>query len=273
MVLNINLYICQMQTQEKIILVTNDDGITAPGIAQLVEVAKQYGKVYVVAPDKPQSGMGHAVTIHTPIRLIRNTQYDVAGSYQCSGTPVDCVKIAVDQVLERKPDLCISGINHGANHSVNVLYSGTMSAAMEGALENIPSAGFSLMDFSWDADFSVAREVAEEVVAYMISTDLPDHTLFNVNIPKCSKEDFKGIQAAHQGRAKWEENFVHRTDPSGKDYYWLKGGFETNDHDNESDINLLADNFASLVPIQFDLTNYTLLKNLKEQKQFDAAKM
>ncbi len=261
-----------MSNNEKIILVTNDDGITAPGIASLIEVAKQYGKVYVVAPDKPQSGMGHAITINTPIRLIKNNQYNVAGSYQCSGTPVDCVKIAVDQVLERKPDLCVSGVNHGANHSVNVLYSGTMSAAMEGALENIPSVGFSLMDFSWDADFSVAKKVAHEVISYMLQTELPDHTLFNVNIPKCSLDYFKGIQAAHQGKAKWEENFVHRTDPSGKDYYWLTGGFESRDDDPTSDINLLKENYASLVPVQFDLTNQALLSQLRENEQFDAAK-
>ncbi len=256
---------------EKIILVTNDDGITAPGIAALIEVSKKYGKVYVVAPDKPQSGMGHAITINTPIRLIQNNQYNVAGSYQCSGTPVDCVKIAVDQVLDRKPDLCVSGVNHGANHSVNVLYSGTMSAAMEGALENIPSVGFSLMDFSWDADFSVAQHVASEIIQYMLDQELPDHTLFNVNIPKCSLEEFKGIQAAHQGKAKWEENFVHRTDPSGKDYYWLTGGFQSSDSNPDSDINLLAKNYASLVPVQFDLTNNTLLSTLKSEKKFDAA--
>ncbi len=251
------------------ILVTNDDGITAPGIASLVSVASEFGDVYVVAPDKPQSGMGHAITIHEPIRLIENKVHDgVKASYQCSGTPVDCVKIAVDQILESKPDLCLSGINHGANHSINILYSGTMSAAMEGAIENIPSVGFSLMNLSWDSDFTVARDVVREVLGYMLENKLPEHVLFNVNIPSVAAEDFKGIRIAHQGNAKWQEKFMKRQDPGGRDYYWLTGEFDHKPNSEDSDVLLTRQGYASMVPIKFDLTNYDLIDQMRSEGRF-----
>ena len=166
-----------------IILITNDDGITAPGIRNLVESVKDIGKIVVVAPDKPQSGMGHAITIGEPLRLHKTHHFEGIESYSCSGTPVDCVKLAVDKVLHRKPDLCLCGINHGANHSINVIYSGTMSAAVEAAIEDIPSAGFSLLDYSIEADFSGARYFARKVVELMLQTKLGKHTVLNVNIP------------------------------------------------------------------------------------------
>ena len=147
------------EKEQPIILITNDDGITAPGIQNLVEAVKDLGKVVVVAPDKPQSGMGHAITIGQPLRLTKVKVFDDVEAWQCSGTPVDCVKLAVDKVLHRKPDLCLSGINHGANHSINVIYSGTMSAAVEAAIESIPSIGFSLLDHSIDADFTASRNM------------------------------------------------------------------------------------------------------------------
>ena len=155
------------------ILITNDDGITAPGIAALIEVAKQYGRVVVVAPDAPQSAMGHAITIGKPLRLNHVNLFGDVEAYQCSGTPVDCVKIAVDKVLHKKPDFCFSGINHGSNASINIIYSGTMSAAMEGAIEGIPSIGFSYEDYSFDADFSLAQQVANDVIHKMISKQIP----------------------------------------------------------------------------------------------------
>src|SRR3954471_11164517 len=141
-----------------VILITNDDGITAPGIANLVEAVKDLGKIVVVAPDKPQSGMGHAITIGQPLRLQKVEGFGDVDAYSCSGTPVDCVKLAVDKVLHRKPDICLSGINHGANHSINVIYSGTMSAALEASIESIPSIGFSLLDFRLEADFTGAQK-------------------------------------------------------------------------------------------------------------------
>ena len=144
--------------KEFIILVTNDDGVSAPGIRHLVEAVKDLGRVVVVAPDKPQSGMGHAITIGFPLRLNKVPFIDGVEAWSCSGTPVDCVKLAVDKVLHRKPDLCLSGINHGANHSINVIYSGTMSAAIEASIESIPSIGFSLLDYSLEADFTGAKK-------------------------------------------------------------------------------------------------------------------
>src|SRR5215207_499361 len=158
-----------------IILITNDDGVSAPGIRNLVEAVKDLGKIIVVAPDKPQSGMGHAITIGSPLRLQPVNFFEGIEAYSCTGTPVDCVKLAVDKVLHRKPDLCLSGINHGANHSINVIYSGTMSAAVEAAIESIPSVGFSLLDYSIDADFTVASKYARIVVQEMLSQKMDKH--------------------------------------------------------------------------------------------------
>ena len=171
--------------QQPVILITNDDGITAPGIKNLVEAVKGLGKVVVVAPDKPQSGMGHAITIGTPLRLNKvDNMFGEVEAWQTSGTPVDCVKLAVDKVLRRKPDLCLSGINHGANHSINVLYSGTMSAAMEAAIEGIPSIGFSLLDYSFEADFSAAREYVFNIAKWVLTNNKEKRLLLNVNIPQ-----------------------------------------------------------------------------------------
>src|SRR5215210_4897253 len=163
--------------KEPVILVTNDDGITAPGIRNLVEAVKHLGKVVVVAPDKPQSGMGHAITIGIPLRLNKVNFIEGVEAYQCTGTPVDCVKLAVDKVLHHKPDICLSGINHGANHSINVIYSGTMSAAVEAAIESIPSVGFSLLDHSIDADFNASRKYARIIVEEMLRNKLDKHTV------------------------------------------------------------------------------------------------
>src|SRR5437773_4393194 len=158
--------------EQPTILVTNDDGITAPGLHNLVEAVKDLGKIIVVAPDKPQSGMGHAITIGTPLRLHKVSPFENAEAWQCSGTPVDCVKLAVDKILHRKPDLCLSGINHGANHSINVIYSGTMSAAIEAAIESIPSVGFSLLDYSVEADFTASRVYVKKIVEQMLKRKL-----------------------------------------------------------------------------------------------------
>ncbi|MDA0849340.1 MAG: 5'/3'-nucleotidase SurE [Verrucomicrobia bacterium] len=240
--------------RKPLILVTNDDGITAPGIRSLVEVAKKFGEVVVVAPDSPQSGMGHAVTLTKPLRLHKTDIFEGVDSYECSGTPVDCVKIAVDKVLHRKPDLCLSGVNHGSNSSINIIYSGTMSAAVEAALEGIPSIGFSLCDFSYEADFSVAQYAAEQIVKQVLHYGLANNTLLNVNVPKVSKEELKGIRICRQAMAKWEEEFDERQDPHGRHYFWLTGKFVNNDKGEDTDEWALANNFISVVPVQYDLT-------------------
>jgi 5'-nucleotidase len=251
-----------------VILITNDDGIMAPGIRNLVEAVKDLGKVVVVAPDKPQSGMGHAITIGLPLRLHPVTIFEGIEAFQCSGTPVDCVKLAVDKVLHRKPDICLSGINHGANHSINVIYSGTMSAAVEAAIESIPSAGFSLLDHSVEADFTGARQYARLVVQQMLSTQLDKHTVLNVNIPAVPAEYIKGVRICKQAYAKYEEDFVERSDPNGKKYFWLTGEFVNFDKGRDSDVWALEHNYVSVVPVQFDLTNYVLKSKLEKSWKF-----
>jgi 5'-nucleotidase len=246
-----------------LILVCNDDGITAPGIAATVEVMSTFGKVVVIAPDSPQSGMGHAITINMPLRMIKNNQFgNEIESYQCSGTPADCVKLAVDKILHRKPDLLVSGINHGSNSSINVIYSGTMSAAMEGAIEGIPSLGFSLLDFSWDADFGASKFYMEMIIRNVFHHGMPKNTLLSVNIPNVPKDQIKGVKVCRQARAKWVEEFDHRQDPHGRDYYWLTGKFTNMDKGEDTDEWALENNFVSIVPVQFDLTAYNAIQPL-----------
>jgi 5'-nucleotidase len=257
----------QKKKGEKIILVTNDDSIAAPGIKALAEAAMPFGRVVVVAPDKPQSGMGHAITINAPLRLQKVDYIDGVEAYTTNGTPVDCVKLAVDKVLHRKPDICLSGINHGANHSINVIYSGTMSAAMEAAIESIPSVGFSLLDYSMNADFNAAKKcVAKVITQIMQQKKIDRHLLFNVNIPALPFDIIKGIKVCKQAYAKYEEKFVERLDPHGKKYYWLTGEFINFDKGKDTDVWALAHNYVSLVPIQFDLTNYELKKEIQNWK-------
>ena len=251
-----------------VILITNDDGIMAPGILSLVEAVKDLGKCVVVAPDKPQSGMGHAITIGQPLRLQPVNIFEGIEAWQCSGTPVDCVKLAVDKVLHRKPDICLSGINHGANHSINVIYSGTMSAAVEAAIESIPSAGFSLLDHSVEADFAGARKYARLVVEQMLRTKLDKHTVLNVNIPAVPIELIKGVKICKQAYAKYEEDFIERSDPNGKKYFWLTGEFVNFDKGRDSDVWALEHNYVSVVPVQFDLTNYVLKTKLEKSWKF-----
>lgn len=249
---------------EPIILVTNDDGITAPGIKNLVAAVKDLGKIVVVAPDKPQSGMGHAITIGHPLRLTQFHDFDGIEAYQCTGTPVDCVKLAVDKILHRKPDLCLSGINHGANHSINVIYSGTMSAAVEAAIESIPSVGFSLLDYSIEADFSGARKYARLIVEEILNSIPDKHMVLNVNFPAVDANLIKGVKICRQAYAKYEEDFMERNDPHGRKYFWLTGEFVNMDKGKDTDVWALDNNYVSVVPVQFDMTNYVLKDKLEK---------
>lgn len=253
-----------VKKEKPVILITNDDGVTAPGIMNLVEAVKDLGKIIVVAPDKPQSGMGHAITIGQPLRLHKIHSMENVETWSCTGTPVDCVKLAVDKVLQHKPDLCLSGINHGANHSINVIYSGTMSAAVEAAIENIPSAGFSLLDYRIDADFTGAKKYVKIIVEKMLSTQLDKHTVLNVNIPSVAPELIRGFKICKQAYAKYEEDFIERNDPHGRHYYWLTGEFVNFDKAKDTDVWALANNYVSVVPVQFDLTNYVLKAKLEK---------
>ena len=203
-----------MTTQKPLILVTNDDGITAPGILALIEVMSEIGTVLVVAPDKPQSAMGHAITINSTLYLNKiSAENDAITQYACSGTPVDCVKIGVHEILKRKPDLCVSGINHGSNSSINVIYSGTMSAAVEAGIEGIPAIGFSLCDFAWDANFEPAKSFVKKITLKVLEKGLPDGVILNVNLPKLKEQDIKGIKICRQAKAAWTEKIDQRKTP------------------------------------------------------------
>jgi len=250
--------------KQPVILITNDDGINAPGISNLIEAVRGLGKIVVVAPDKPQSGMGHAITIGNPLCLHPVHIFNDVEAWQCSGTPVDCVKLAVDKVLHRKPDLCLSGINHGANHSINVIYSGTMSAAVEAAIESIPSVGFSLLDHSLEADFTASKKYARIIVENMLKKPLDKHLILNVNFPNIPDALIKGIKICKQAYAKYEEDFIERNDPTGKKYYWLTGKFMNFDKGKDTDVWALENNYVSVVPVQFDLTNYVLKTKLEK---------
>lgn len=254
-----------MTTKIPTILITNDDGITAPGIRALVQAASEFGHVVVVAPDSPQSGMGHAITIGSPLRLNKVNVFEGIDSWQCSGTPADCVKLAKDKILHTLPDICLSGINHGANHSINVIYSGTMSAAMEAAIEGVPSVGFSLLDYKFEANFDLAQQVVKDVLKRVLQQKLPPHFLLNVNIPRVNAADYKGLKICRQAYAKWDESFDHRKDPYGKDYYWMTGKFINLDDKQDTDALALEDGFASVVPIKIDFTDYTTKRWLAEQ--------
>lgn len=246
-----------------LILITNDDGITAKGIKSLTKAMEGLGELIIVAPDSPQSGKGHAITISDPLRIREENVYGVK-AYSCSGTPVDCVKIAIYHLLKRKPDLLVSGINHGSNASTNVIYSGTMSAAVEGAIENIPSVGFSLLDYDADADFDASIHFAREISKQLLAMKNPDHVCLNVNIPKGKLNDLKGLKVCRQGKASWEDTFDVRKDQLGRDYFWLTGEFKNQEQAKDTDMYALANGYVSVVPTQFDLTAYDELKTYKE---------
>ncbi|MFV0530396.1 MAG: 5'/3'-nucleotidase SurE [Flavobacteriales bacterium] len=245
-----------------LILVTNDDGITAPGIRALISIMNEIGEVYVVAPDKPQSGMGHAVTVDSTLSC---DEIIIDGGPQkersCSGTPVDCVKLAIDKIVPRRPDICVSGINHGSNSSINVIYSGTMSAAVEAGVEGIPAIGFSLADFSWGADFEPSKHFIKQITLNVLEKGLPKGVVLNVNIPAI--KNIKGIKVTRQAKAKWNEDYEKRKDPRGREYYWLAGKFINEDTGNDTDVQALEEGYISVVPVQFDLTAYQFIEELK----------
>lgn len=249
-----------------LILISNDDGVTSKGIRKLVELMSQIGEVVVVAPDGPQSGMGHAITVGDTLRLSKTDIFGDIQAYKCSGTPADCIKLAKHEVLKgRKVDLVVSGINHGSNTSISVLYSGTMSAAIEGAIEGTPAIGFSLCDFSWHADFSHVDEFVLKIANEALLHGLPEGIALNVNIPPKQNELIKGIKVARQANARWEEEFDKRRDPHGRDYYWMVGNFVNHDKGEDNDEWAIANNYISIVPCQFDLTGHHAFSHLNEK--------
>lgn len=250
--------------KKPLILITNDDGITAPGLRSLIKVMNKIGEVIVVAPDSPQSAMGHAITINNTL-FCKKEKIDDGPQieYSTSGTPADCVKLAVNEILERKPDICVSGINHGSNASINVIYSGTMSAAIEAGIEGIPAVGFSLLDYNWNADFSQIDSYIKTIVENVLNNGLRKGVVLNVNFPNISKEKINGIKICRQAKSYWNEKFDKRVNPLGKNYYWLTGNFVNLDDGQDTDHWALENDYISVVPIQFDLTAHSYLKNLK----------
>ena len=249
--------------REPLILVTNDDGIASPGIRCLIDITETIGKVVVVAPDRVRSAVGHAVTIADPLRLEKIKDHNGCKEYICDGTPVDCVKIALNIVLDSKPDLIVSGINHGSNSSSNVIYSGTMSAAIEGAIEGIPSIGFSVTNPLWDIDISPSKKYVKTITKNVLKNGLPEGICLNVNIPDIKEKDIKGVRVCRQANARWTEEYEKRKDPHQKDYYWLKGTFEIFDDRHDTDEWALKNNYVSIVPVQFDLTAYNMIQTIK----------
>lgn len=253
--------------KKPLILVTNDDGITAPGLRTLIEIMKELGDVIVVAPDSPQSGMGHAITIDNTLyskRVVIDKKRGAPSEYSCSGTPADCVKLALQEILDRRPDICVSGINHGSNSSINVIYSGTMSAAIEAGIEGVPAIGFSLCDYSWEADFEPSKKFIKQIVQEALEKGIPLGTVLNVNIPKTDGDLPKGIKVCRQAKANWKEQFDKRKSPTGKEYYWLSGEFELLDDGTDTDEYALSKGFISVVPTQFDLTAHHTLPHFNK---------
>jgi 5'-nucleotidase len=251
-------------SKRPLILITNDDGISSKGISSLAEAVLDLGDIHVVAPDSPQSGMGHAVTISEILR-IKSAYFPIKGvtAHSTSGTPVDCVKLAIYKVLERKPDLILSGINHGSNSSINVIYSGTMSAAVEGAVESINAIGFSLLDHDTDADFSNAKKIVRQMTMEVLKRGLPHGVCLNVNIPKtCEGEKLKGIKVCRQAAGYWEDGFDERKAPNKESYFWLTGEFTNPDKGEDTDEYALSQGYASVVPTQFDLTAHHAISEL-----------
>lgn len=247
------------------ILVCNDDGIFAPGIRALVEAVREFGDLTVVAPDSPQSGMGHAISVGKPLWVGKYKDFgpDVP-AWETSGTPADCIKMATGQLMPERPDLIVSGINHGSNSSISVFYSGTMSAAIEGVLEGIPAIGFSLLDYSMEADFEAAKHVVKTIVRQALTHRLPPNVALNVNIPKLPLDEIKGIKITRQSAGRWVEQFDKRQDPYGRDYYWLMGSFHLDDEGEDTDEWALRNGYVSVCPVQIDVTAHHALSQLNQ---------
>lgn len=256
--------------KKPLILISNDDSIYAGGIKALVEVAQTIGEVIVVAPATPQSAQSHAITISSPLRLKKSDIFGDIEAYTVNGSPVDCIKLANYVVLkERKPDIILSGINHGSNASINILYSGTMAAAMEGSLENVNSIGFSLLDFSPDADFDPCKPFVKTIIEQVLEHGIKDCSLLNVNIPKLPANEIKGIRICRQAMGIWREKFAEKEDPFGRPYYWLTGEFINEDDGDDSDIHALNEGYISVVPSMHDLTAHKTIGWMKGLPEFE----
>ncbi|HSD62263.1 MAG TPA: 5'/3'-nucleotidase SurE, partial [Ignavibacteriaceae bacterium] len=247
------------------ILVTNDDGIEAPGIAALAKSLGEIGEVTIVAPLKEQSAVGHAITMQLPLRV---TEYKKNGEffgYAVSGTPADCVKIGIRNLIGEPPDLVVSGINHGSNTAINIIYSGTVSAAREAAIMDIPAMAVSVTNHD-ASDFRFAAKLSRLLAEKLAGKDLPLGTLLNVNVPDIPEEEIAGIKLTRQGKSKWDDIYEQRIDPYGRNYYWLTGNLMEVDTEIETDQVAIRKKYVSVSPIHFDLTDYETYERMKNWK-------
>lgn len=248
---------------------TNDDGVGAPGIRALIEVMRTIGRVVVVAPDKPQSGTGHSITINTPLRLKKLDDKPGYREFSCNGTPVDCVKLGFRIVLRGRPDLLVSGINHGSNASVNIIYSGTMAGVLEGAMSGVPSVGFSLDDYRQDADMEASKGIVGQVIRQVLANGLQEGICLNVNIPALPARLIRGIKICRQADGSWQEDFDERIDPVGREYYWLKGIYIRKGNGSDTDVSAMEKGYVAIVPAQYDFTAARIIPELKKWKWND----
>ena len=244
-----------------LILITNDDGIAARGLQTLKEVAMEFGDVVMMAPEDNTSGQSHSITAIRPLRVREIKQGDTVGVYACDGTPVDCVKLATEHFCPRRPDLVLSGINHGSNSSINVLYSGTMGAVIEASALGMNAIGFSLLNHNPEADFEPSRPIVRHIIDYALQHGLPQNVSLNVNIPRLEADQIRGIRICHEAQAQWINSFAKRIDPQGRPYWWLTGKFVNNDTSEDSDEWALAHGYVSVVPISADFTHYPSLES------------
>ena len=251
--------------EKKLILVTNDDSIHAKGLKTLVDIVRQMGDIFVIAPEQSQSGMSHAITVKTPLRIKRIKLEENVIINSCNGTPVDCIKLALNKLLHRPPDLILSGINHGSNASASIFYSGTMAAALEGCINGIPSIGFSLLDFSPEAEFNGIVKYAEQIINHTLNFGIPQGTCLNVNFPANHSGQIRGVKICRQTKGRWIEEFDQRIDPQNREYYWLTGDFINLEPDaSDTDEWALKNNYISVVPVHVDLTSYGAFNHLKK---------
>jgi len=252
-----------MMKERPLILITNDDSIKAPGIRSLIDYIRPLGRIVVVAPDRPQSGTAHAVTINVPLRLDLVAKEKDYEEYSCNGTPADCVKLAFKVVLKRRPDFLFSGINHGTNASINIIYSGTMAAVFEGAMAGVPSVGFSLNNYSMKADFGPSRKFVTEIAGKVMKDGLPRGVCLNVNIPDLPEESIRGIKVCRQSEGTWQEDFDEREDPNGRKYFWMKGVFVKIGEGPDTDQWAIENHYVAVVPVHFDFTSIRALQKLQ----------
>ena len=252
--------------KKPLILISNDDGVNAKGLSYLIKVAQKFGNVFVVAPEKGESGMSHAITIKNPLRLNKIKESEELSIYSCNGTPVDTIKLALNQLLDETPDLILSGINHGSNAAVSLVYSGTLGAAREGAINGIPAIGFSVTDHDKDADFEASAHFAETIIKDVLENGLQKNTFLNVNVPNIPLNEIKGVKVCKQTDGVWKQEYEKRIDPHGGVYYWLTGYFDNNEPENkETDEWALANNYVAVVPVKLDTTEYESINILKKR--------